>query len=371
MCSIFGRYSSLLRPRSSSASATTTIPTTNLSPTIPKNTILYVVGGLYGNVFALDALQQHIQKYETGNNYHIYFNGDFNFFNTCTQSWNEINERVLNMKQATCTAGNIERAVCENSTFQSCGCDYPSYVDPQVSKYANEITKQLHQIAWSTDNGEKSSWIRKRLLELPPFQLIHIDHQNHHTDRIAILHGDLNSVSGWDFAVEVMEPLDERIRKIVNHNNNNNQLPITNRQELQDDLSALGVNIIACSHTCVPFAQYITAKSVIFNNGAAGIPNFANMPGIGLVTRIDTSSSSSRNVMIPHGSLYGTTIGNCRIDGIAIPYDQDKFVKFFLSRHPPPSSPAYLSYYKRITKGLSWWSVDDVRERLERSSVSY
>ena len=69
--------------------------------------VLYVVGGLYGNVAALDALEEGIARERRhGLHIEVCFNGDFNFFNASTDAWARINQGVRALGHA--TAGNVE-----------------------------------------------------------------------------------------------------------------------------------------------------------------------------------------------------------------------------------------------------------------------
>ena len=50
--------------------------------------VLYVVGGLYGNVAALDALEEGMERERRhGLRIEVCFNGDFNFFNSTAEDW--------------------------------------------------------------------------------------------------------------------------------------------------------------------------------------------------------------------------------------------------------------------------------------------
>ena len=80
----------------------------------------------------------------------------------------------------------------------------------------------------------------------------------------------------------------------------------------------------------------------VINNGAAGLPNFQK-PLCGLITRIGVAPS-------PHIPLYGTRIQEVFVDAIPVYYSQDRWKQDFLANWPQ-GSPAYTSYFSRITKG--------------------
>jgi hypothetical protein len=216
--------------------------------------------------------------------------------------------------------------------------------------------------------------------------------------RIAIVHGDAHSLSGWSFALECMEPVDqELVNSMTCGRNTSSSLscsgggelstgtttsstsksvgpPITKYDDVLRWLEEANVDGFACTHTCLPFAQHFDASSkiqssssssggsggggrsgVVVNNGSAGTPNFKGARGVGLITRIEALQGDGTRFDtekdIPRGSIYGTTIDNkLRIDAIAIEYDHEKWVERF-SRNWPENSPAHISYFQRINQG--------------------
>ena len=82
--------------------------------------VLYVVGGLYGNVAALEALEEGIaRERRQGLAVEVCFNGDFNFFNASPEAWARINQGVRAL--GTATAGNVEREALKGDG--GCGCE--------------------------------------------------------------------------------------------------------------------------------------------------------------------------------------------------------------------------------------------------------
>ena len=75
--------------------------------------VLYVVGGLYGNVAALDALEEGIAR-ERRHGLHIEVccNGDFNFFNASSEAWARINQgvRALETRRRATSSGKLSIA---------------------------------------------------------------------------------------------------------------------------------------------------------------------------------------------------------------------------------------------------------------------
>lgn len=177
--------------------------------------------------------------------------------------------------------------------------------------------------------------------------------------RVAIVHGDAHSLSGWSFAIESMEPLDGEIMQSLGCSDNSTspQQPpqVTTTGAVSDWLEEAQVDCFACTHTCLPFAQAFNdncssmSRGVVVNNGSAGMPNFREKPGVSLITRIATINKNEE-VHIPEGSLYGMTMGDLRIDAIEVKYDHGKWMSRFLKSWPP-KSPAHESYCSRIVNG--------------------
>lgn len=58
--------------------------------------VLYIIGGLYGNPFALDEIENMARAEEhQGRRVKLVFNGDFNWFNVSDELFRDINNRVL------------------------------------------------------------------------------------------------------------------------------------------------------------------------------------------------------------------------------------------------------------------------------------
>ena len=110
--------------------------------------VLYVVGGLYGNVAALDALEEGIERERRqGLAVEVCFNGDFNFFNASPETWARINRGVRALGHA--TAGNVEREALTSDG--GCGCAYPDYVDAAFADRASAIVERLRTVASDPD----------------------------------------------------------------------------------------------------------------------------------------------------------------------------------------------------------------------------
>lgn len=273
--------------------------------------ILYVIGGLYGNAPALAAIER--LKHAEPGPVTLVFNGDFNWFNVDAASFSEINTRVL-MHHA--LRGNVETEIADDDDSAGCGCGYPDSVgDDEVSR-SNMILARLRKSA------RTQPAVRARLAALPMHLVAEVGGL-----RIVVVHGDCASLAGWSYDESVLRGTDG-ITTAAAH------------------LAASGARIIASSHTCLPVALTLAAPQgagALFNNGAAGMPNFAGTR-FGLITRIAATPA------LHPAALYGAEIDGVRIDALAVEYDDAQWQQDFLANWPSGSA-GHLSYFRRISSG--------------------
>jgi hypothetical protein len=274
----------------------------------------YVIGGLYGNREALDTILAMAQR-ERCAEIALIFNGDFNWLDTRAEDFVQINETVL---RHVATQGNVEAELAADDAEAGCGCAYPDYVDEVVVTRSNDIMARLRRTAIRFPE-----W-RRRLGDLSMTLTIEIG-----GERIAILHGDPESVAGWNLAVEAMPPEGR-----------------THVQLIHDYFRRAGARVFACTHTGLPYGQRFMIEGrahAIFNNGSAGMPNFA-ATRFGVITRI---SADGRE---PQASLYGCALDGLRVDAVPVRYDHEAWLRRFRCDWPE-GSPAWLSYYERLVDG--------------------
>jgi len=288
---------------------------------IPERTAetLYVIGGLYGNPQAL-ATVEAMARVEPGP-VTLCFNGDFNWFNVDDAGFREINERVL---RHDAILGNVEAELGQDSDSAGCGCAYPESVDRLVVERSNQIHAKLKRTAAQHPD------LLRRLGELPMVARYRVGEV-----RVGVVHGDAESLAGWRFDVSSMDDPKEQAWRT-------------------EAFAKAKVEIFASTHTCLPaMRRYdVDGMKVVANNGAAGMPN-ARGTNFGILTRIGSTFS-------PHSPLYGQTLRGVRIDALAIHYDDPEWQKRFLQNWPK-GSPAWLSYFNRISKGPNY--------RLKRSDT--
>lgn len=273
---------------------------------------LYVVGGLYGNLAALEA----IEKLATAERMppEIVFNGDFHWFDAEPDWFASIEQGIAPHRLL---GGNIETEIARSEDIGAgCGCAYPESVGDDMVRRSNEILARLR--------AETSDSERARLRDLPMHLVAQVG-----VLRVGVVHGDAVALAGWRFA---QDALDE----------------VRHRPWLDDVARAARVDAFASTHTCLAALRDFAlsdGRLTIVNNGAAGMPNFAGSR-FGVITRIATSPS-------PHQPLYGLARDGVHIEAIAVEYDHDAFVDRFLTCWPQ-GSPAHASYHQRIVDGPAY-----------------
>ena len=136
-------------------------------------------------------------------------------------------------------------------------------------------------------------------------------------------------LSGWAFGVELMPPADAALRARLGCDEEESG-KVTPLDRIYQWFREADVDVFACTHTCLPYAQRFPGAGrlqstsrqggtwrrggagvasgdgetsergdgVIFNNGSAGMPNF-EATQYGLITRISSHLSP------PPDSVYG------------------------------------------------------------------
>ncbi len=273
---------------------------------------LYVAGGIYGNLEAIDAIERLAEAERDPPV--IVFNGDYHWFDA-EPGWFAAVERGA--APHLLMRGNIETEIARPGEIGAgCGCAYPESVDDGTVERSNLILAELRAAA----DGEA----RARLAQLPMHLVARVGGL-----RVAIVHGDAASLAGWRFAHDALSRPGqagwlEQVRRESN------------------------ADIFASTHTCLAALRHFRlpgGELTVVNNGASGMPNFAGS-GHGLMTRISGTPS-------PHRSLYGRARDGVHIDAIPLAYDRDGFIRRFLARWPAGSA-AHASYFGRITEGPAY-----------------
>lgn len=271
---------------------------------------LYVAGGLYGNPFALErVLAMHAAE---AGDARLVFNGDFNWFNRDAATFAYVNETVL---RYLALRGNVETELAHDEDADGCGCAYPEWVPQTVVTRSNEIMRTLR------DTARTFPALRARLQTLPMHFVAEVGGL-----KIAIVHGDSESLAGWSFARETLAAA-------------------TDDAPLRQTFTAAQVRLFASTHTCLPVIKRVAlagAAVAVVNNGSVGMPNIAGTH-YGLLTRIATTPTA-------HASVHSFRIDGVYVDLLKVEYDQTGWTAAF-EHNWAPDSPAYLSYYNRIVAG--------------------
>jgi hypothetical protein len=262
---------------------------------------VWVAGGLYGNPFALERLLE-LYDAERGSKA-LVFNGDFHWFDIADFAL--INRTVL---QHTALRGNVETELADPARGAGCGCAYPAWVDDGTVDRSNRILERLRGAAASEELLPLGNLPMTRVAEVGGA-------------RVAIVHGDADSLAGWNFSQEHLATpggVADALRAF----------------------EAAGVQIFASSHTCLPVLQRFSGDRFVVNNGAAGMPNFA-ATRFGIATRISARRGRA---------VYAEKAGDVFVEAVALEYDSAAWERRFLEQWPA-GSDAHVSYYSRIVNG--------------------
>ncbi|MFN5191150.1 MAG: hypothetical protein ACK5DL_08460, partial [Burkholderiales bacterium] len=85
---------------------------------------VYVIGGLYGNLPALEEILAIAAREVVAPT--LVFNGDFHWFDVNAPTFAAINTEVL---KHIALRGNVETELAPDADEAGCGCAYPDYVD--------------------------------------------------------------------------------------------------------------------------------------------------------------------------------------------------------------------------------------------------
>lgn len=291
--------------------------------------VLWVVGGLYGNTEALACLQSLIDR-ESQGRIEVVVNGDFHWFDVDPHEFRAVDAAVGRWRAM---RGNVEtelaREPSDDGTDAGCGCAYPDSVDQADVDRSNAMIGRLRETA----RGLRAS---AALGALPMLRRAQVG-----ALRVGCLHGDDQSLSGWRLAHDA--------------------LTSSREQGLPAAFDAAQIDLMACSHTCLPVADSFASPTdgrtlAVVNNGAAGMANFTGSTH-GVVTRIALDSLPP-----PAGArvLYRTPLAGCEVSAIALDFDIGRCLERF-DRQWPSGSPGAVSYRDRLARGPAYRLADAVR----------
>jgi hypothetical protein len=272
---------------------------------------LYVVGGLYGNPEALDAVEAMFAREAADRR--MVFNGDFHWFDAEPALFGDINARV---HRHHVLRGNVETELANDDSSAGCGCAYPDDVDESSVQRSNLIADRLRSVS---RNDEAQ---RMRLARLPMHAVAQVGGA-----RVGIVHGDAESLAGWRFDGPALAARE-------------------NQRWLESVFEAAQVNVFASTHTCAPALHLLhregpSESGMVVNNGAAGMAN-PPLSAWGLITRISEHPAPA-GVSVVREQRAGTL----RVQIVEVRFDAVAWrARFELIW--PPRSPAHASYWQRI-----------------------
>src|SRR3954468_20255630 len=147
---------------------------------------LWIAGGLYGNPFALERLVELYER-EPGAKA-LVFNGDFHWFDIDPAQFLKVETSV---EKFISIRGNVETELAAEESVAGCGCGYPEWVDDETVSRSNRILDRLRQTAVQFPRA------RARLAALPMQLVAAVG-----GERVAVVHGDADSLAGWEFSQE-------------------------------------------------------------------------------------------------------------------------------------------------------------------------
>jgi hypothetical protein len=296
--------------------------------------VLYVVGGLYGNLPALLAVERLAACEREATR--LVFNGDFHWFDADPGDFLAVDRAVARHHAL---RGNVETEVAHDDPAHGCGCAYPESVPDDDVERSNRILARLRAAACAAET--EAPGLRRRLADLPMHLVAEVAGA-----RIGVVHGDAWALAGWRFAHDALHAA-------------------ANAARLTALFEQAAVDGFASSHTCLPalkaFDTALGARFVV-NNGAAGMPNFHGTRH-GVVTRIAAVPVPAE---LHAARLYGADLDGLRVDALAVHFDDAAWGATF-ARCWPAGSDAALSYGRRIAEGPAF-TIDEAIGRAAPAS---
>ena len=291
-------------------------------PATFSTTTLYVIGGLYGSVAAMDAVLDRVAQDGPAV---VVFNGDFHYLDVAEEDFLRIADGVSGHLA---TRGNVETELA--TAGDDDGCGYPDYVDDGIVERSNAVMSRLRETA------QRHPELVALMAELPRQLVVEVGGL-----RVAVLHGDPEQLAGWRLALEAMEPEDDDVRSWTGFEGTT-----TSAAQVADWLRRGQVQVLACTHTGLPYAQDVAldgSVGLVVNSGSAGLPCFAGLQA-GVMTRLSTV------LRPPDDALYGLELDGVRCDALPVRYDVERRQHEFVASWPSGTA-AQVSYAERLLEG--------------------
>lgn len=272
--------------------------------------VLYAVGGLYGNPFALDAVKKMTAQEE--GELLVVFNGDMHWFDKTAENFAALEKAVADAgDNYVPMVGNVEAELRRQvDVGVGCGCAYPDCTSDESVSRSNRIHKMLSIAV------DKHPELKEMLQGRPATMTVRVAGR-----KVGISHGDEKLIGGWDCSRESLQD-------------------VLRQDELDRFMAENDLDVFTTTHTCAPAALTLACGAFI-NNGAAGLPNFRGQH-YGLLVRIAETPAED--------ALFGCEQDGLFIQAVPVRYDHDAYLAWFDSLWDE-LSPAAISYRSRIVDG--------------------
>lgn len=289
--------------------------------------VLYVVGGLYGNPFALDAIEEMVRGEDAAQDVMVVLNGDAHWFDKTAENFALIEERIQRFVPL---VGNVEAELRrQEDVGVGCGCAYPACTTDEAVSRSNRIHRMLSVAV------DEHPELKAALVGRPATMTVDVAGA-----KVGITHGDEKLIGGWDCSREALQD-------------------IMRQDELDAFMQANGIDAFVTTHTCAPVALML-ARGLVINNGAAGLPNFAG-ERFGLCIRIARDSADDW--------MFGAKIDGIFIQAVPVRYDHEAYLAWFDALWDE-TSPAAISYRNRIVNGADDRLADSLLGGVERGPAA-
>ncbi|HQR20590.1 MAG TPA: hypothetical protein PLE54_09775 [Burkholderiaceae bacterium] len=297
--------------------------------------VLYVIGGLYGNLPALVEIERMAALEQVPAR--LVFNGDFHWFDADAAACAAVDRAVM---RHVALRGNVETEAASDVEANGCGCAYPESVPDEDVERSNRILRRLRGALRAAER--ELPGLRSRLAALPMHRVAAVGDA-----RIGIVHGDAWALAGWRFAHDALHGGDD--------------------SALVRAFGQAAVDVFASTHTCLPALKLVATAAgecAVVNNGAAGMPNFRGNRS-GLITRIATHPVPAA---LASARRYGTDVAGVYVDALDVRFDATAWDREF-RRLWPGGSAAEMSYAHRMAHGPDY-TVDDALGRIARAACA-
>ena len=184
--------------------------------------VLYVVGGLYGNLFALNAVKSMVAE-ETADTL-VVFNGDMHWFDKTADNFASLEQAVADAgPNYLPLVGNVEAELRRQvDVGVGCGCAYPDCTSDESVSRSNRIHKMLSIAV------DEHPDLKEPLIGRPSTLLVEVAGR-----RVGISHGDEKLIGGWDCSRESLQD-------------------VLRQDELDRFMAENDLDVFTTTHTCAP-----------------------------------------------------------------------------------------------------------------------